>query len=492
MYKILAKQSFFGKSLVNTIGLVCLSGTLLYSHGETKAASIVPAYQDILQINNISGNFFDNKPSRITQLAFGPDQRLYASTTNTGVLSFAYNKKTGLLSDRQTATNISGLGIGFDGNTMYLSANNRLVRLNDSNNNGLWGETGETNVNIVEGIPLGDHSANQIQIRNHTLYLGIGTRTIDGRNRLFGQDTFGETSYGGTISWIQDLTRVSDLHNAAQLQNETGQLLQDTDFFTASNPYSSTAIDKLIVHSSGARNPFGLALDRDGNLWFTNNYGRADSNGDGTSTPHPQDALDADFSNDVHDQLFKAVPKADYGYANDNWRNNPDALASGFFDANNLVRSTTFDNLYTNSYTLHDPQNPDGLGPSSSADGIAFYLGNSLPSQFQDKAFIARWNRGPITETDRENSLSYGDIVLVDPETGEVTQIADGFRNPLAILADSQGILIADYNGGIQRISAKGVNQPVPESPFGASLLLLILAMGWIFKQKSNQTNNYF
>ncbi|MBE9206731.1 hypothetical protein IQ244_09435 [Nostoc sp. LEGE 06077] len=490
MYKILDKLNFLGKSAVITTGLVCLSGTWLYSHGVANAASIVPAYQDILQINNVSGDFFNTTPSRITQLAFGPDQRLYASTTNADVWSFAYNKKTGLLSDRQTATTIGGLGIGFEGNQMYLSANNRLVRLSDSNNNGLWGESGETNVNIVEGIPFGDHSANQIQIHNHTLYLGIGTRTIDGRNRLFGEDNFGETSYGGTISWIQDLTRVPDLPNAAQLRDEAGQLLQDTAFFTSSAPYSSTATDKLIVHSAGARNPFGLGLDGDGNLWFTNNYGRADSNGDGTSTAHPQDALDADFSNDVHDQLFKAELKADYGYVNDNWRNNPDAIASGFFDANNLVRSTTFDNLYTDAYTLHDPQNPDGLGPSSSADGIAFYLGDRLPSEFQGQAFIARWNRGPITETDRENSLSYGDVVLVDPETGEVTQVADGFRNPLAILADSEGIFVADFNGGIQRISAKVANPPVPETPFGAGTLLLIVGMGWIFKQKSHHSKN--
>ena len=447
------------------------------------AASIAPPFQNQLQINRISGSLFDTNPSKITQMAFGSDNRLYAITEDRGVESFAYDLNNGILSDRKTATNINGLGIGFQGNTMYLSAYNKIVRLTDDNINGLWGESGETNVNLVEGIPTGDHTADQIQIQGNTLYLGIGTRTINGTNVIFsGSDSLGETSYGGTISWIQDLTLVPSIPNAAQLRDNNGNLLSGLDFLTNSTPYTSTAKDKLIVHSSGARNPYGIAFDRDGNLWTSNNYNRADSNGDGTSTPHPFDSLDDDLSNDVYDQFFKVAPKADYGYANPNWRNNPEALAAGFFAPENRVTSTTFDNLFTNSFVLHDPKNPNGLGPSASANGFDFYKGNKLPIQFQNKAFITRFNKGPIVETDGENSLIYGDVVLVDPSTGDVSLVADGFENPLAILADSEGLLVADYSGGIYRISS--ASRPTQSVPEPSTILgcLTVAAFGAIAK----------
>ncbi|GET37539.1 PEP-CTERM sorting domain-containing protein [Microseira wollei] len=447
------------------------------------AATIAPPFQNQLQIDRISGSFFDNNPSRITQMAFGPDKRLYAITQNRGVYSFAYDLNSGILSDGKTATNISGLGIGFLGNTMYLSAYDKIVRLSDDNINGIWGESGETNVNIVEGIPSGDNTVDQIQIQGNTLYIGIGNRTIDGTNVIFsGNDSLGETSYGGTISWIQDLTLVPSIPNAAQLRDNNGNLLSGLDFLTNSSPYTSTAKDKLIVHSSGARNPFGIAFDRDGNLWMTNNYNRANSNGDGTSNTRPNYSLDNDLSDDVYDQFFKVAPLADYGYANPNGRNNPQALAAGFFAPENRVTSTTFDNLFTDSFILHDPKNPKGLGPSASPDGFDFYKGNKLPIQFQNKAFITRFNKGPIVETDGENSLSYGDVVLVDPSTGDVSLVADGFQNPLDILADSEGLLVADYSGGIYRIkSASSSTQPVPE-PSTVLGLLTAAACGAIAK----------
>ncbi len=59
-------------------------------------------------------------------------------------------------------------------------------------------------------------------------------------------------------------------------------------------------------------------------------------------------------------------------------RNNPEAEAAGFFNPNNLLKSTTFDNLYTMSFSVYDPSNPYGLGPSASANGFDFYKGNEL------------------------------------------------------------------------------------------------------------------
>ena len=48
------------------------------------------------------------------------------------------------------------------------------------------------------------------------------------------------------------------------------------------------------------------------------------------------------------------------------------------FENNNQASPTTFDNLYTDSFKVYDPSNPNGLGPSASADGFDFYKGNKL------------------------------------------------------------------------------------------------------------------
>ncbi len=449
------------RELIVTLGgifaffLVLMSG--VPSQADTPV-SIAPAHTQYLEINLISDSLFDNNnPSKITQMAFDSAQRLYAVTLDKGVRSFFYDINTGTLNDMKQAVNINGLGIGFHGNTMYLSSDNNLVRLTDDNGNGVWGEDGETRVNIVEGIPTGDHEVNHIQISGNTLYVGIGTRTIDGMYmQLTNPDGLGESSYGGSIAWIQDLTQVPSLPNAAQVRDENNNLLADKDFITNAAPYTSTAQNQLIVHSAGARNPFGIAFDSSGNLWMTNNYNRANSTADGQIIANPNDVLDDDLSDDVQDQFFKVSYKADYGYPNSNWRNNPTATAAGFFDASKQVYSTTFDNTNPQDsrfHTLHDPANPDGLGPSSSADGFDFYKGLALPQQYQGKAFVSRWNKGPIQGG--EYSLSYADIVLVDPDTGTVSQIATGFNNPLDILGDAQGLTIADWSGGIYRITAK-------------------------------------
>lgn len=128
--------------------------------------------------------------------------------------------------------------------------------LTDNNWYGVWGESGETRLNIVEGIPTGVHAVDQIQIQGNTLYVGIGTRTIDGQySTLYNPaGSSGESSYSGSISWIQDLTKVLNTPNAAQLRDQNGKLLSNTDFIINGTPYTSQALDKLVVHSSGIRN----------------------------------------------------------------------------------------------------------------------------------------------------------------------------------------------------------------------------------------------
>jgi len=123
----------------------------------------------------------------ITQFAFGLDGRLHASTADRGVQSFHCDASSGQLSDMKTASDISGLGIGFQQSTgqMYLSSyEGSIYRLTDDNGDGSWGGGGETRVAIVQNLPTGDHSVDNIQIVGDSLYVGIGDRTINGGTGL--------------------------------------------------------------------------------------------------------------------------------------------------------------------------------------------------------------------------------------------------------------------------------------------------------------------
>ena len=79
---------------------------------------------------------------------------------------------------------------------------------------------------------------------------------------------------------------------------------------------------------------FGLALDGSGNLWFTNNFNRSQSDpGPSTAPSTPSTGLlrgittgdpaaGPDLANNAYDQFFEdATALADYGYNNSNWRN---------------------------------------------------------------------------------------------------------------------------------------------------------------------------
>lgn len=430
--------------------------------------AVVDAYRRQLTLHRVAD--LEGNP---TQMAWGPDGRLYVRTTNSGVHSYAYDRATGQVSNHKIAMphdGIGGIGIAFHGARMYLTEfDGSIRRLDDTNGNGVWGETaqGELNVAIVTGIPQGDHNTDQLQIRGDTLFVGIGRRTINGRRGEWTSGslddyggkgfwsggigkTWGDSAYGGTIAWIQNLGLVADARDAANPYASTAltqSFIQEDD-----SPYRVTDAGKLIIHSAGTRNPFGLCLDRDGNLWFTNNFNRTQTLGNGEAGFGLHgDLLDSDFSRDVHDQVFKASEGADYGYADDNWRNKVAILTPGTTGYHRVL-STTFDNLFnTGPYTLHDPANPDGLGPSSSADGCGFFYAFGLPSELIGNLFITRWNT-TITESPGgagdtvRRSLTYSDVVAVDTETGRVRRVAYGFVNPIAVLWDgAQRLLIADY-----------------------------------------------
>lgn len=438
-----------------------LALALLTAALPTRAQTVVAAYQKQMEIQPLA--VLTANP---TQMAWGPDRRLYLTTAYGDVLSYAYDVKAGALSDSKVAVpHVNGLGIAFYRHNMYISTGDGILKLDDKNGNGVWGEAGELKVPIVSGIPVGDYAVDQLQIQGSALYVGIGIRTVNGYKGPLtsaqlddfggsgfaygGQgNTLGDCAYGGTIAWIKNLDAVPDTAGAANVYPSavvTPLLIQNDD-----SPYTTQADNKLVVHSAGARNPFGLCFDLAGRLWFTSNFNRNPTHGDGTVGPgYPKDAPGPDLSRDVQDQLFLASPGADYGFANVNWRGKNPMLtpsAAGY----HRVLSTTFDNLSNpGPYTLHDPASPDGLGPSSSSDGCGFFYSGRLPSGLYGSIFITRWNDA-ITESPNggtQHTLNYSDLVAVDTGTGKVQRIASGFGHPIAVLSDGgDRLLIADFS----------------------------------------------
>jgi hypothetical protein len=427
--------------------------------------SVVPAYQGQLTITSVG-----TVAGHPTQIAWNPSTGLlYIMTTDQGPISFNYSAATGALTNPvQAAPQVTGIGIGFLGTYMYLTSfDGTIHKLSDDNGNGIWGEPGELDVAIVTGLPQGDHNTDQIQITGNTLYVGIGRRTINGHSGAwtsgqlddFGGEgffnggigrTWGDSAYNGTISWIQDLTAVSNQTGSANAFNTEPPVLSQSLIQQDSGPFTNQGPGKLVVHSAGTRNPFGLCLDSNGNLYFTNNFNRTVTLGNGQAGFGLRgDTLDSVVTTqDVHDQLFKAVQGADYGYTDVNWRGVNPMLTPGAAGYNRVI-GITFDNLFNQGpyNTPYDPANPVGLGPSSSADGCSFWYSPGLPNPLLGNIFITRYN-GTITEAPPgTRSLTYSDIVAVDVSTGTVQQVATGFANPLVVFADNMNgrLLIADY-----------------------------------------------
>jgi glucose/arabinose dehydrogenase len=426
------------------------------------APQIAPAYQGQFTIK--AAGSVGGLP---TQMAFGPDGRLYVMTVDEGPLAYAYDILTGTLSAPiAAAPAIHGIGIAFHGGHMYLSAmDGSLHKLSDDNGNGVWGEPGELDVAIVTGIPQGDHDTDQLQVIGNSLYVGIGLRTINGHSGAWtGQSiddyggkgfgyggigrTWGDSAYGGTIAWIRDLRAVVDAPASANAWNTTPPTPTQDFIQHDTGPFTLQGAGRLLVHSAGTRNPFGLCVAPSHELYFTNNFNRTVTLGNGEAGFGLRgDKPDANFSRDVQDQFFKASPGADYGYTNVNWRGVNPMLTPGA-DGYHRVNSLTFDNLFNKGpYVLHDPASPDGLGPSSSADGCAFWSAGALPAALRGNAFIARFT-ATITESPggMGRSLSYADLVAVEVKTGTVRRVASGFVHPLAVVLDPVGrLLVADF-----------------------------------------------
>jgi glucose/arabinose dehydrogenase len=382
----------------------------------------------------------------VTQMAFGPDGRLYVATFGGGVLRYDYSP-TGTLSNKTTVWSrpndfgngvVNGsLGVAFHeddtlGTVMYiapavtsgfnvaLNFTQSIVRLTDNDQDGNWGETGAGEINqaIVDNLRVTDlHQVNQMVVRDDTLYVGIGSRTRTGgqvngvpQSELGGAPNpdDGEFAYTGSINWIRDLTLLSANTSTANIAGHN-----ITSHHTDTTPFTSTDEGKLTVYSTGFRNVYGLAFDTAGELWATMNQNE-----------NPQKPDELHQSNFQDDHKF---PKANE--VSGDWKLNGDAIAAGFFD------------------TFKDPVSL--LGNNASADGIAFTDRNAI---VEDYALIVRYSNGD-------------DLIAVDKATGAITQAVVGLSNPLDVMTDPFGNLLIGQHGGGGQIFRLNVSTEV--FPFG-------------------------
>jgi hypothetical protein len=463
---------------------------------------VVGTHAGVLSIDKVSGGAYaadtSANQSLATQLTFGPGPDpdttyLYVASDTHPVRRFEVDSATAMLTNRVDVLPVTALGIAFHIDSQgrselylsnpYVSANaatarlSRLIRYVDIDSDGVFDGVGDASASIAYGIPAEGHSLNQIQIAGDTLYVGSGTRTQNGgEETLFSGDLFGDAAYSGAILVIDDLELVPTSTNAAgfavYLADPTlieYEAVTNGTTAGADAPFTSTAENKLRVHSAGTRNPFGVAIDRHGSVWFTNNFHRVNRSvydRSITGAAAEPDAWDGPSNDDVHDQMFRAVASADYGYRNSNWQSAASALAAGFFagiaDPTQIEVSTAFDNLDQDGPggpdfdsidpaldQTHDPVSPIGLGPHAGATGLAFN-GTSFSSRYHDKAFVARWS-GMFPVVD---GLDYRDIVLVDTETGEIERVIENLNAVTDIVADAGGnLFVANYFGSIWRIT---------------------------------------
>jgi glucose/arabinose dehydrogenase len=362
-----------------------------------------------------------------TQMAFGPDGKLYVATFTSGVKRYDYNPTGGITNgvtvwsrpSDSTAGQLNGsLGIAFHqdatlGTVMYiapavssgfiptLNRTQSIVRLTDSNGNGSWGETsaGEVNQAIVNNLRVTDlHQTNQLLISGDTLYVGIGSRTrTGGQVSEYGGAPYvddGEFSYTGSINWVRDLKTLSGNTTAANIAGFT-----INQHHLSTEPLTSTDPSKLTVYSTGFRNVFGLGMDGEGQLWATMNQ---------NENPLKPDEIHRSSFQDDH-----RFPKINE--VSGDWKQNQAAIDAGFFQ------------------TFKEPVAT--LGNNASANGLDFTDRNGA---YDGYAFTVRYALG-------------SDLLAVNPRTGAVETIATGFSGPIDVLRDPVGnLLVATHGGGGQ------------------------------------------
>ena len=334
-----------------------------------------------------------------TSMTWGPDGNLYVSQQSGEIIELVigidgFPMGSALIAKVPPTL----LGLVFVGQDLFVSYTGGVDRLNLQNGKASSQQT------VLSGLPHGRHQNDEIVYgKDGFLYLGIGST---------GDRTNGNDPQSATIVRFK--------------------------------PDGSS----FEVFAKGLRNPYGLAFDKDGNLFSTDNG--------------PDDPVGPD-------ELNYIVQGGDYGFPN------------------------YFGTPPSGSGTIAPVVNLQG---HSSSDGFTFYYGFEFPVEYVGNVFIAQWGANT-------SDPNIGRRVVMVPLTrsdhgfvGQEDVFATGFDHPIDIIEDHEGgLLVADYGSGvIYRISytlsqtavstqstaiitvASNVASPAIQPYFTPALLLLIAA----------------
>ena len=457
--------------LLRTSGLLALISLASVCVAERSLAQTL--VNDLNGTLTLGGSVTNGLTGIVGQVAFAPgdSQHAYVGTFGGGVTRFDYDPTSAnFLSNPVTAvptsiTELGGvigtggtdgdggfngtLGLAFHqdptlGTVMYLAPAVRfrardmepllqpIVRVNDANGDGIFGNGGDLNQSIVSGIAVTSvHQVNQFQIRDDSLYVGVGIRTQNGgqtaaQHQAIGgtgvdQSDPGETAYTGSLNFIEDLTTLTDTStsNVAgfTVSDLTGDSTVDDDDVRAdTQPFTSTSPSKLRVFSTGFRNNYGLGIDDAGEIWVSFNE---------NENPNRPDELHRNVTFQSDHGFFKGNDiVGDWKVSGDedaSLQTNSSQLAidAGYFDpANSVAPFAT-------------------VGNNVAAGGLDFFQSDVADPSLAGDVLLAR------------NSGIGRDVLHIDRDTGNTTVVLEGLTSALDVTRDPFGNFLAGGNGRI-------------------------------------------
>lgn len=287
-----------------------------------------------------------------TSMTWGPDGNLYVSQEGGEVIELIIGTDGFPIGSALLAkVSPTLLGLTFVGQDLFVSYTGSVAKLTVQN-----AKVTTTQV-ILTGLPYGRHQNDEIIYgKDGFLYMGIGST---------GDRTNGNDPRSATIVRFKP--------DGAGFE----------------------------VFAKGLRNPYGIAFDKDGNLFATDN---------GPDNPEGPD------------ELNYIVKGGDYGFPN--YYGTPPSSSGTIGPVTNLQ--------------LH-----------SSSDGFAFYYGDRFPTEYVGNAFISQWGAN-------SGDPSIGRRVVRVPLqrtgsgfTGQEIVFATGFDHPLDVIDDHRsGLLVEDYGSG--------------------------------------------
>lgn len=297
--------------------------------------------------------FFSGLPQP-TNMALSSSGDLYVTTLGDGSVHVISGQSSANRQEHVFASGFSQpLGLAFYNGALYVSSRGEVTMLRDTTGSGV----ANSSQVIISGLPNGRHQNDSI---------------------VFGPDGKLYLGNGSTCDLCQ---QASPLSAAILSANADGSNLE--------------------VYASGLRNPYGLAFNRLGDLFATDNGP--------DFTPAP-------------DELNYIVKGGNYGFPN---------------------------------YFGTPPPGTNTIGPvalfedHAAVTGLTFYNGSQFPTEYQDNAFVTEW--GAIYgSVPAGHKLVRVQLQRTDGQYKDaVSDFMTGLQNPIDVLEAPDGsLLVADYGTG--------------------------------------------